>query len=563
MQRKRGLLSALVAVVICLLAPSVAHAASTQAMFRLYNPYTGEHLYTASANERDSLARLGWQKEGQGWTAPTSSSTPVYRLYNPYVQGGDHHYTTNKNEYDKLRGVGWRQEGIGWYSDDAHGVTLYRLYNPYAKTGTHHYTADAHERDVLASRGWRKEGTAWYGVKTSSGGTGSQNSTGQSGSQQGNTGTSSGGSGSSSSGSNSSGASNSGSSGSAQGGSQQATYYTVSFNTQGGSSVPAQRVRAGGRATRPANPTRSGYVFQGWYASASGTRAFDFNTPINGNVTAYAHWTRKATYSYEAYYVDGMGSTWYDGSPRTIYIKTNNPQPDFTLKDPQATRTSEYALGSGYFDDVADQGQVDNCLKVPGGYLVRYAFGTDTMGRHTIEIRELDPDDIYDSGTVAATFTANFLSYEDAQDKWADDAIARYTNSSMNPLQKLKAVCDGLGTEFHYYPNHDGYRITLAAKPNSPYFVSKRWDSYTSPAALCIVAEHIGGFSVIDNCYDNWPRNDPMWADLHASVRVVYNGEQRYFDAYPSVGTASGEMDPSSIVMLDFNRLSSSQFQHV
>ena len=136
----------------------------TAAMHRLYNPYTGEHFYTADTAERDHLTGLGWRYEGVGWKAPAKSSTPVYRLYNGHVRGGDHHYTTSASERDHLVSVGWTYEGVGWYSDDARGVPLYRQYNPYARTGTHNYTASASENDHLLAVGWRGEGVGWYGV---------------------------------------------------------------------------------------------------------------------------------------------------------------------------------------------------------------------------------------------------------------------------------------------------------------------------------------------------------------------------------------------------------------
>ena len=136
----------------------------TAAMHRLYNPYTGEHFYTADTAERDHLTGLGWRYEGVGWKAPAKSSTPVYRLYNGHVRGGDHHYTTSASERDHLVSVGWTYEGVGWYSDDAKGVPLYRQYNPYARTGTHNYTASASENDHLLAVGWRGEGVGWYGV---------------------------------------------------------------------------------------------------------------------------------------------------------------------------------------------------------------------------------------------------------------------------------------------------------------------------------------------------------------------------------------------------------------
>lgn len=147
-------------------APQQAFAAtSTQEMYRLYNPYSGEHLYTLSTSEYNSLGKIGWRKEGIAWMCPKSSSTPVYRLYNPY--SGDHHYTTSKTEYNNLGKIGWRQEGIGFYSADAsNGVAVYRLFNPYVTVGTHHYTKDANEYNYLGKIGWNKENIAWYGLKS-------------------------------------------------------------------------------------------------------------------------------------------------------------------------------------------------------------------------------------------------------------------------------------------------------------------------------------------------------------------------------------------------------------
>ena len=151
-------------VLVLLIAPTSAMAAGTQSMYRMYNRWTGEHFYTASTEERDSLRVQGWTYELIGWTAP-SSGTPVYRLYNPYVSGGDHHYTQSTEERDILVASGWRNEGICWYSDTAERIPLYRLYNPNATTGTHHYTASLTERDALRGQGWKYEGIAWYGAR--------------------------------------------------------------------------------------------------------------------------------------------------------------------------------------------------------------------------------------------------------------------------------------------------------------------------------------------------------------------------------------------------------------
>lgn len=133
-------------------------------MYRVYNSRSGEHFYTASAGEKNSLVAKGWRDEGIGWYAPEKSDRPVYRVYNP--NAGDHHYTMDKAERDRLIRDGWRDEGIGWYSASAsEGEPLYRQYNRHAKTGTHNYTMSRGERNHLVSLGWRDEGIAWYGFR--------------------------------------------------------------------------------------------------------------------------------------------------------------------------------------------------------------------------------------------------------------------------------------------------------------------------------------------------------------------------------------------------------------
>jgi GH25 family lysozyme M1 (1,4-beta-N-acetylmuramidase) len=141
------------------------HAADELPVYRLYNPYSKEHLYTSDENEARTLLNQGWGRfEGEKWTGVTESSSrkdfPVYRLYNPY--SGEHLFTQDPNEANTLPSVGWRYEGICWYSSTDQGTPVYRVYN--AGTGEHLFTSDANEVSTLIGRGWSDEGTRWYGV---------------------------------------------------------------------------------------------------------------------------------------------------------------------------------------------------------------------------------------------------------------------------------------------------------------------------------------------------------------------------------------------------------------
>lgn len=133
----------------------------SHSMYRLYNPNSGEHFYTASAAERDHLKAVGWNDEGLGWYAPNASHTPVYRMYN--AKGGEHHYTTKIAERNNLIKQGWNYEGIGWYSEAETGVPVYRVYNPNKFANNHHYTTNYAEAHYLISIGWKDEDIGWYG----------------------------------------------------------------------------------------------------------------------------------------------------------------------------------------------------------------------------------------------------------------------------------------------------------------------------------------------------------------------------------------------------------------
>lgn len=138
-------------------------------MYRLYNPNSGEHLYTKDGNERKTLIGIGWKDEAVGWYAPVNIGDPVYRLYNGKGREGEHHYTRSKEERDDLIAAGWSDEGVGWNSmynteEDVNAQPVYREYNPNEYANNHNYTVSKNENDTLVKLGWNAEGIAWYGL---------------------------------------------------------------------------------------------------------------------------------------------------------------------------------------------------------------------------------------------------------------------------------------------------------------------------------------------------------------------------------------------------------------
>lgn len=83
--------------------------------------------------------------------------------------------------------------------------------------------------------------------------------------------------------------------------------YTITFDSDGGSSVDALSIEKGKTAAKPSDPTRSGYTFDGWFTDTDRTLEFDFDSEINASLTLYAKWLdssktiRSVTFDYGYY----------------------------------------------------------------------------------------------------------------------------------------------------------------------------------------------------------------------------------------------------------------------
>lgn len=71
------------------------------------------------------------------------------------------------------------------------------------------------------------------------------------------------------------------------------TYYTVMFDSNGGSKVANQTVKKNNTASEPTAPTKDGYTFAGWYSDSKLKTEFDFDTKITKATTLYAKWDEK------------------------------------------------------------------------------------------------------------------------------------------------------------------------------------------------------------------------------------------------------------------------------
>jgi uncharacterized repeat protein (TIGR02543 family)/LPXTG-motif cell wall-anchored protein len=94
------------------------------------------------------------------------------------------------------------------------------------------------------------------------------------------------------------------------GGITDINHYTVTFNSNGGTSVSPISTYYKTTIIKPKDPIKEGFDFLGWY---DGETLFDFNTPIKNDITLGAKWSHDVIYNT------------VEGNNQTINYEYNNP----------------------------------------------------------------------------------------------------------------------------------------------------------------------------------------------------------------------------------------------
>lgn len=79
----------------------------------------------------------------------------------------------------------------------------------------------------------------------------------------------------------------------------QAEEFTVTFNSNEGSKVKDGKT-VKGIVKKPADPTKDGYTFKGWYTDEDLTKEFDFSTKLTENTILYAKWEEKVKVTFNS-----------------------------------------------------------------------------------------------------------------------------------------------------------------------------------------------------------------------------------------------------------------------
>lgn len=172
--------------------------------------------------------------------------------------------------------------------------------------------------------------------------------------------------------------------------------YTVSFNSNNGSSVSSQSVSEGDTATIPEAPTRAGHVFEGWYSDAGLNESYSFTTPVMNNLTLYAKWTAIYTVTFNS----------NGGSP----VADQNMQTGGNAREPAVPTRDGYTFNGWYSD---------------AGLNEAYSFTTSVTGnltlyaKWTFNSRMVDFDSNGGAAVGSQTVVTGNQAVAPAAPKWA------------------------------------------------------------------------------------------------------------------------------------------------
>ena len=312
-------------------------------------------------------------------------------------------------------------------------------------------------------------------------------------------------------------------------GSVSALPHTVTFNTGEGSAVDSQVVADGAKATKPADPTRDGYVFAGWYADADLKSPYDFSASVTKDLTLYAKWV-KGSYVVDGVIVDpsAEGPNWdSDWSGFTSADKvTEAPVP---TEDAEAKWVATLKNSSEWNTSVSDPLLVGDYVYIAVGsklYKKNVDTGETAEGGEAALVSAIDSTSrmVYTDGLILVPLSSGrlqALTVDTLTTKWVTDALPDGTKGSQQSLSSV-TVRDGYAyfgsADADWSNSYGGYLLCVRlsdgkvmwnkANQNS---VGYYWSGMAFAGGYGVIADDSGTVSVVD----------PATGDVVSTLKVA------------------------------------------
>ena len=292
---------------------------------------------------------------------------------------------------------------------------------------------------------------------------------------------------------------------------------TYNYNYSGSTSTIIN-VPQGQTLSRPTNPTRSDYVFTGWYTDSACTNRYSFTGDITGDMTLYAGWKQMSmSYTYNENQVD---PTYYNSSSSYYSASTNNTS--------SSNRKHIYLVaeesGTHYI-----QWKNSSQSSYYAYYLQIYNLTTGTYIRNNSY-----------SNTSSTSFTGNFVSFSCSAGDVIVVSFYRYSTSYSS-------------TAYFYFSGFSS-APTSTATPKGPYHFEEDCSAtlnvtygsaYTLPTISKTGYAFLGWYDEDDNLVENGVWNTlsnmtltPKWETGKNMIMLNPNGGSV---SYSSIKITQGE----------------------
>ncbi|WML24581.1 InlB B-repeat-containing protein [Neobacillus sp. OS1-33] len=228
--------------------------------------------------------------------------------------------------------------------------------------------------------------------------------------------------------------------------SQTQTPYTLSFNSQGGSYVSPVTANSGSTFTQPTAPTRTGYIFGGWYTDAACTNLYDFNTPVTSNVTLYAKWT---TNIYRISFNSNGGTS----------VPSTTVGYNKTFTQPTAPKRTGYTFG-GWYTDAACTNLYNFNTPVTSNITLYAKWVVNPATPTAMKVASLT----YNTNSISWGVVAGVKGYEVYRSTSSNGTYALVTTTTATSFNNT-----GLATNTVYYYKVRAYNVVGAVKAYSGF----------------------------------------------------------------------------------------------
>lgn len=251
--------------------------------------------------------------------------------------------------------------------------------------------------------------------------------------------------------------------------------HTVTFDSAGGTPVDAQTVGDGDKATQPADPTRDGWTFLGWW---NGDTEYDFNQPVSGDLTLTARWEQNAPVMHTVTLDAGNGS-------QPVRVTVVDGEPVGRPADP--TRDG-YAFKGWTLDgqpyDFAQPVTGDITLTAQWEKLAEYTVTFDTQGGTPVASQTVTengtvtrPSDPTRDGYTFKGWRLDGADYDFTTPVTADITLTAVweENTPPAPVMHKVTVKPNNGSNPTVYEIENGQPFTQPADPTRDGYTFKSW----------------------------------------------------------------------------------------